>query len=364
MKITYLLGAGASYNSIPIIGELNNAFIDVNNLCKNDQLVKQNVKLNRAKGIFDSHMATGAKAAKLFGTVDTYSKKLSLTNEEDLIQFKAALSLFFTIWQEIDKKFLPMSRNNEYYDNLDNRYSGLLANFLDKYEGKIILNSNVNFLTWNYDTQLERALSLFTDFSLEKVLQEFKVYPFNSELGSRVIHLNGIAGIYQDVYDNKLKTLFNNKEYRNHSELFENILDFISNSEDRQITNNELFTYAWENDPISIKALLHAENILKDTNVLVVIGYSFPTFNDSVDKRLFNVLKNSSKFHKVYYQDPNASVELLNARFDIDTSKIKVVNDVEQFILPLESQIIRQSNTSFKRVLGTYPDNKRKNLGY
>jgi hypothetical protein len=45
----------------------------------------------------------------------------------------------------------------------------------------------------------------------------------------------------------------------------------------------------------------------------------------------------------VYYQDPNASKELLNTRFGIDTDKIKVVTNVNQFILPLDSKTRKEN---------------------
>lgn len=344
MKVTYLLGAGASYKAVPIIGELNDAFLEINQLCNGNRAVNARKDLIKPKSLFDSHMKTGASAAKLFGTVDTYAKKLSLTHNHDLVQFKAALSLFFTIWQEVDKKHLAgriskdLKNGNISYLDVDDRYMSLLANYLYKKNTEVLLSEDVNFITWNYDTQLERAISLFIDKSLETILKHFTVYPYYSENKPKILHLNGIAGLYKDFEDeNKMKTLFKDGRYKNPSELFETILHFMEKSENKVNKNDEYFTYAWETDDISLKAVKYAEEMLKETNVLVIIGYSFPTFNDSVDKKLFKCLNESPNFNMVYYQDPNASVELLNARFGIDEKKIKIVKEVDQFILPLDS---------------------------
>ena len=85
--------------------------------------------------------------------------------------------------------------------------------------------------------------------------------------------------------------------------------------------------------------LLHI-SIFEQTEVLIIIGYSFPTFNDEVDKKLMNALKQSKKLRMIYYQDPKASEELLYTRFGIVKEKIKIVKDVTQFILPLDSHTI------------------------
>jgi hypothetical protein len=74
----------------------------------------------------------------------------------------------------------------------------------------------------------------------------------------------------------------------------------------------------------------------KFTNVLVVIGYSFPFFNREIDRK---IIKAMSKIHKVYFQskEPDALVERFQAIIPgIKTEALKPITDVEQFLLPNE----------------------------
>ncbi|MBA2610525.1 MAG: hypothetical protein H0U95_01045 [Bacteroidetes bacterium] len=115
------------------------------------------------------------------------------------------------------------------------------------------------------------------------------------------------------------------------------------------ISNDKYFTFAWENDSISQGAISCAENILKETNILVIIGYSFPTFNDDIDKRLFKLLKESTNFKKIYFQDPNANKEFLFTRFGIPEEKIKIVEkNMNQFILPIDSHSLSKEEPYFE----------------
>ena len=356
MKVTYLLGAGASYKSIPIIGELNNAFYELKNIYNSIINEDRFPEYQKDRKLFDSHMETGGYNSKIYGTIDTFAKKLALTNNEDLIKMKGALSLFFTVWQEINKTEVSQRKafNNKTnklenipFMDIDDRYFGLLTNYLEKKGDKIELNSNVNFITWNYDAQLELTTSFILEKPIGNILEEFKVYPFVKE-NPRIVHLNGMAGIYRDPKENKMKHLYRNKfeKNRNTELLLKEKLFFMSATEESTSENSDYFTYAWEKDQTSIGAIENAQRILKDTEILVIIGYSFPTFNDEIDKSLLNVLK-INKLKKIYYQDPNASVELLNSRFGIEPNNIIVVKDTNQFILPLDSHSINKNATGY-----------------
>jgi hypothetical protein len=338
MKVTYYLGAGASYNAIPIVGELDKAFENLNT--QSSELLKdfENLGLSAAFKIFQAHMQTGANASKIFGTIDTYAKHLWLTSDLDLKALKESLSFFFTVWQEIDKNhFNGVEIRNKPFEDIDRRYLGLFANYLERKNGDIILNEDVEFITWNYDSQIERALSLFTGSNnIERILTKFNVYPFIYGENSypKVVHLNGIAGLYA-ASGNETNTFFERtKKEKNIFNVFQESLYTINS---KTTSNDKYFTFAWEDDPISQGAIKHAEKILSNTEILVIIGYSFPTFNDLIDKQLMKILKESEKFKMVYFQDPNATKEFLYTRFGIPHEKITVVTKTEQFILPLDS---------------------------
>lgn len=127
------------------------------------------------------------------------------------------------------------------------------------------------------------------------------------------------------------------------------------------------FNFAWENDPNyrdkyagHSKNLEAAEIIASETEILVIIGYSFPVFNREIDNRLFMKM---NKLEKVYIQDKNpekirSTIEnafsifqqrkLMNSNpfhtmkdntedlVSIPMVKIQEENNTDQFIIPYE----------------------------
>lgn len=364
-NITYLFGAGASYNAIPVVGELEKAF-ELFQEWAEKQLgplidTKSNSSLDNGYKIFLEQLSQSAYRSRVFGTIDTYAKKLSLTEStHDLNMLKSTLSLFFTLWQElqlkhttIDKVITKNSKNEKYilndkgFQDIDSRYIGLITNYLKVNPKKtdkkpVVFNSNVKFLTWNYDTQLERALALVTDNNVNDILENYNIYPIcpgSDEEIPDIIHLNGIAGYYE-TNENKV-SLF--KEHNPEGGLsFINLLReklfFIDSTEKGIVNSNNFLHFAWENNPTAINARHFAKKILEKTDVLVIVGYSFPNFNNEIDFELFNALKNDVRENfKIIYQDLNANKEIISRNFDIQPDRIEIENNnLNQFVLPLE----------------------------
>ena len=131
-----------------------------------------------------------------------------------------------------------------------------------------------------------------------------------------------------------------NKDFRregNGMELINTVLGKVGELEPKNADHSNLPNFAWELNQSSSSVIQYALNVLDTTDILVVIGYSFPSFNDSVDKQLFKQLKESKRFKLVYYQDPNANAELISTRFGIPIEKIRIVKNVDQFLIPLDS---------------------------
>ena len=97
-------------------------------------------------------------------------------------------------------------------------------------------------------------------------------------------------------------------------------------------------TYAWEErgyDKFLINSII---NVVRDTEILVVIGYSFPYVNRFVDKM---ILKSMPNLHKIYVQDPNADeiIETLRTRLSgLNKQNISMIPKTytNQFYLPNE----------------------------
>ncbi len=70
-----------------------------------------------------------------------------------------------------------------------------------------------------------------------------------------------------------------------------------------------LLTFAWEKDPVKEGHLNHGIEIAKkfaeQTEVLVIIGYSFPFFNREIDNQIFEAIKKGGKLSKNLLSGPN-----------------------------------------------------------
>lgn len=87
------------------------------------------------------------------------------------------------------------------------------------------------------------------------------------------------------------------------------------------------------------KRFKFAERIIKDTNYLVIIGYSFPNDNTEIDERLINVI-NSDSLKKIIFQDPYNDGSFLRDAFRIRKEiQIEHINKVDEFILPREYKL-------------------------
>jgi hypothetical protein len=82
-----------------------------------------------------------------------------------------------------------------------------------------------------------------------------------------------------------------------------------------------------------------AKEILSETEILVIIGYSFPSFNWSVDQEIF---RNIKKLEKVYYQAPENEVDFLKTQMDAIHPDLKGrtmgIFNLRSFYIPVESK--------------------------
>ena len=104
-KLTFLLGAGASFHSCPIWKEQGEKMIELAEKYLSDS--KRNFENrptleNEKEEILWDIGYFGYKALK-FGTIDTYAKKLFLNqSNSELVRLKVAVSIFFTLWNLTD----------------------------------------------------------------------------------------------------------------------------------------------------------------------------------------------------------------------------------------------------------------------
>lgn len=357
------MGAGASYNSCPILNRLSEIMIRVAEmeLTKttssgdpdmpykfDDSEISNLPEDNKVKILW--YIGYFGKKGILYNTVDTYARKLELTKDiTQLDLLKMCISVFFDLWENFQEtRYISLSTqifNDFSYKSIDHRYKSLFSILLDNKNENIELNKYVKFISWNYDLQLESAFRLFL---ADNVVENFddlnsKYFRFKGDndrlIENNLFHLNGHRGFYSDFSfeDIKKQTVESNSEstIENYWEKIEGLFE----STMAQKSNfNKHVKYAWEHN-LGSDWFKNIGEILSETEILVVIGYSFPPFNRGIDQFLFSKL-NPKKIKKIVYQDPNANKEIIENLFinPVPFEKKIVIEskNINQFYLPNE----------------------------
>lgn len=287
-KVTYLMGAGASKDALPLAKDLAGRLSDFSEKVLRPEVVKSYGTNGQSfpdeyvlhpngpfgKGLIDSFTWLG-KEAKRHASVDTLAKKFFIRDNEEarksLYKLKVALSCYLLLEQSLNP--------------VDKRYDSFLASILKPGNGKPHWPEGVGIVTWNYDTQLEKS---YKEFCSESSLV------YEDVTNSRhVKRLNGVCGT-PDAED--MRDLC-------HLDFSKTYFDLLQNLFDAQMKKSEKYlpsiSFAWEKKA-SNKSLT---DIITDTSTLVVIGYSFPYFNREIDWILFRAM--SRTLNKVFIQVPD-----------------------------------------------------------
>ena len=344
-KITYLLGAGASYQACPILSELGEKMETMSSQILDKKYnAEYNINIYTRDNFENLAQIIGyfGRKAKEYGTIDTYAKKLSLNSdlEFELKLLKLAISSFFIVWELTNDSI--KTRDFRKYVDIDLRYISLLATYLEKSDEDLpMLNRRIKFISWNYDLQLEKA---FKSFISEKYNPSFsnltKLFSYNFSLNRiknwdvDLLHLNGLCGFY-DSSDPIPKSLLNRCESKQMIDILEKIKFTYDSVSSSNISFDNHINYAWEQTELAKQKREYAKKIFTESDVIVIIGYSFPPFNRQVDQMLFDELKGRET--KVYYQDPNASEDLIRNFINTNMCEIIAIKDrLDQFFVPYE----------------------------
>lgn len=94
-------------------------------------------------------------------------------------------------------------------------------------------------------------------------------------------------------------------------------------------------SFAWEAGHSDFLRAVTSD--IAETEILVIIGYSFPFFNRGVDRLILGAL---NKLKKVYIQSPEASN--IQTRFKAtrpDEVPFLLSSDIDQFLIPNEMKL-------------------------
>lgn len=300
MNVTYLIGAGASAYGVPVVSEMSKALNNLINYLQNhhhipttDTIIIGNgeeINLHDEKANLLADLQWLTVQENKHATIDTFAKKLFITKKhKDLERLKRTFSLFISAYQL------------QY--PADPRYDLFFAAILDTDKK---LPPEINFISWNYDYQLELSLEEYLENGdLESTSSQINVQiknmaptSMNSD-ASNFIKLNGSAGFFSPSKKRTHRYL----HYPNNQTLDNRLTEIIKIQANAKY-NPEIessLSFAWENEQNGNTILDKARKIIRDTQVLVIIGYSFPYFNREIDKF---ILSNGQNLSKIYIQDP------------------------------------------------------------
>lgn len=288
-KITYYLGAGASANAIPMVSGINeylkylNEFVEQRVRARSHNPVQVGTSTYDKKIIieFSSFLNKWYHKVKQAPSIDTYAKRLFDNNKKkEYLEYKVFLTIAFHFFHFYKKN---TSDVNLEMNTLDGRYENLFRsiNSIQNDDGfNTIIPHCFNFITWNYDFQFEYSRVL--DWVNEGTTQDNKIKAFSQSMSDRFIKLNGSA-LLDKLQHGDYKSRMSIDQF---DELF-NLLFLIYHeliNQEKEITT---FRFSWENKV----SLTNLSYIAKDTDILVIIGYSFPSFNRMIDKAFYSNLK-------------------------------------------------------------------------
>lgn len=362
-NVVYLLGAGASAEAIPVVNQLNARLQIFYNLLEASRKHGGGGSFN--SGLYNSFILdlkdVISKESKHF-SIDTYARKLwfqKRINKERELEYrklKAILSCFFLYEQRVKSKGIKdyfidhvPAQFQAYKDSLDTqtdkRYDAFFATLLEEEKLKIKLPPNINIITWNYDNQVELSLNEFQEESPSNGYPiDFMSEPKHDEPEadqSCVVRLNGEA-FYQKAFKEKFS------EYASFTSPLspQNILN-IYHLYHEMLNNPQipLLQFAWETNEKNDKRVIYSKKLLSQAYILVVIGYSFPSYNARIDKEILSEFAGDT----VYIQAPKDNMDSIISRYEFFKTGINAnpVYHTDLFFIPPELLLVNKSGVQF-----------------
>lgn len=350
-RITYLLGAGASFETLPLINTFETVLTEYARMVATYKFIEPNFPdywkvrpdKEEIRRDFIKDLNWLIRECQNHSSIDTFARKLFLRKQRKEYLLLKLLVSEFLVYQEL-------------INGIDKRYELFLATILDLNNAQeLVLPDNVQILSWNYDKQVEFALGQFTESKSSEVIENMiQLYPRKEykeyENGFGLFKLNGSVGgfiegekfspmsfeldIIKDQIDSKTKdNILNNSFSR-----YDRMKTAYEHYPFESYANSYSINYSWENEQIVENTRNNAIAAVKNTDILVVIGYSFPTFNRKTDSLILNSME---ELMTVYVQSPKDTIEGVMQRigalenFDHEINLVPVTN-VEEFYIPFE----------------------------
>lgn len=278
-------------------------------------------------------------------TVDQFARTLYVNGlEEEYKKLKRLLSIFFKTEQIVNRP--------------DSRYVKFLSHVIRRNDAeKLRISDDITVLTWNYDSQFEIAYRDFLSYSQgednldfpenmgvdihEKDCQTKWGKNKNDDGKRQIFKLNGSASFFSEYSFAHLPRYADGKlpEHLSKSFLWTYDADYHIGTEETK--RYCLLHFAWDkqDEEYDRDYMARLDDAVKDAEILVVIGYTFPDYNRDTDMRILSMMGN---LKTVFLQDPNAAQLESHVRYVIDgcgiarSVGIKPITATDAFFIPNE----------------------------
>lgn len=299
-NVTYYLGAGASAEALPVLGKSFNTRFGM--FC---QLVR-----DQASQLYRSQehpvlqfLYQVYREFSYYYSPDTYARKLFFNNGKHYQAFKLLLSSYFIFEQFCNKKLAEAGATShggivETFDHdrpiQDPRYDVIFAALLNERTKK--LPDNLSVISWNYDVQFEKSYAAFSMEPITRSFEHLRVYPCpdgvkvkTSYSSARMVKINGTAGMAYNLEDKSVYFPSTLHDF-NLNWFFPQTIEHIRNALDSFKPSVEsMLHFAWEAKDEIVNARNRAKDLIAQTDILVVIGYSFPLYNRLIDREILQL---------------------------------------------------------------------------
>ena len=303
--LTYIIGAGASYNAIPIVEEFKNTQFSGTFLSQ--------FRSPYLRSYYNKFIEIIGVKLPVEYSIDTYIKKQKLArNEKAYYEALLFLDLFLIFKHIFDYEYKDPNDSNRLrkLNILDNRYDSLYASILKEENGVLYFPKNLNIISWNYDLMLELALNFLPGNLNDKI----NLLNSSGDLkGLNVCRLNGNINRSKetlDLFDKCLATTDGQAKERYYKEYLQfRIAEFENNNfKDESL---DKIKFAWDYISTQVE---RAKKMIQETENLVVIGYSFPTYNRLIDKKILDSL-DGQNIENIYIQDIPSNYDVISSKF-------------------------------------------------
>lgn len=345
-RITYLFGAGASIGNgkllndekpsgIPVVEKFNEDIDIFLEQISNNDLVDSNDECERHFGNIKTQLKQVYRKFSSMYSFDTYAKSLFEKRQlAELSELKLLLKAYIIYRQTVCSP--------------DPRYDLLFATLINNKS----IPSHVNFLSWNYDTQVEISLSKFSTLKSDKFLEFIQLgHGEINSYKSSLLKLNGTVSINKEWTKFECCEQVDDGCFEDDS-LIQNAIKNIIRccNTENMVNNTPQMYFSWEEKDRFNKVINHSKEIVTKTDILIIIGYSFPTLNREADKWLLEHLASYAQIHvqcsgendfnviksKIESLAPKYKARVDSGTSSLIPSRVNYVAQNKEFYVPFE----------------------------